>query len=144
MLACCREGCVPSLSFGSARSLHESRLITRPRPARMMGTEDDDDAAGADGRFGIQSLLRTCTFVTLWWALWSLYDFYLTPYSPVPELLILAAFAGYSWMEERRRLPPPAPGAAPRQTVDAKASSPAPSLPTPWPCTSEGCSAEDM
>ena len=115
-------------------SLHGSRC----RERILMATDDDDEAVDANGRFGFQSLLRTCTFVTLWWSLWSLYDLYLTPYSPVPELIILMAFAGYSWSEERK-LPPP-PGDAPRQTSDAKATS----LPTPWPCTTEGCSAEDM
>ena len=111
---------------------HGSRLSAtssrRCRAARMMSA-DDDEAPDASGRFGFQWLLKTCTFVTLWWALWSLYDLYLTPYSPTPELLILVAFAGYSWSEERR------PSTIRSVSADAKAT---------WgPCTEEGCSVED-
>jgi|NorSeaMetagenome_1021524.scaffolds.fasta_scaffold131610_1 hypothetical protein len=126
-----------SLSFGAAVNLvasngaariHDRRPVHRCRAARMMSA-DDDEAPDARGRFGFQWLLKTCTFVTLWWALWSLYDLYLTPYSPAPELLILAAFAGYSWSEERR------PSTIRSVSADAKAT---------WgPCNEEGCSVED-
>ena len=120
-------------------------------PPRMAGDPDDDEPA--DGFFGFKSLWRTCQFVTLWWSLWSLYDFYLTPYSPAPELAILAGAAGYSWSEERRR-----PLAQRRRTLltrrrqrlaqatseaSGKPEEAVTGLPTPWPCTSEGCSAED-
>lgn len=141
-----------SLSFGAAVNvvasngaarIHDRRPVhifhgsrpltatssTRCRAARMMSA-DEDEAPDASGRFGFQWLLKTCTFVTLWWALWSLYDLYLTPYSPAPELVILAAFAGYSWSEERR------PSTIRSVSADAKAT---------WgPCNEEGCEMEDI
>ena len=99
--------------------------------------EEDEDLV--DGYFGLDSLVRTCQFVTLWWALWSLYDFYLTRYSPLPELTILSAAALYAWREDRKR--DARPSSAP---VASEASSKSRDvLPTPWPCTTEGCSAED-
>ena len=117
-------------------------IYTGRRTLVTMAAVDDDEDEG--GRFGFQSLLKTCQFVTLWWSLWSLYDFYLTPYSPVPELAILSVAAAYAWSEEQaaRRQGPPTPidGQSSSQFVNASA---AVTLPTLWPCTSEGCSAED-
>lgn len=99
-----------------------------------------DDEELVDGYFGINSLVRTCQFVTLWWALWSLYDFYLTPYSPVPELTILGGTTAFTLNEERRaRDEARRPGGAGVTAVNASVAT----LPTPWPCTTEGCSMED-
>lgn len=39
-------------------------------------------------------------FVTVWWSLWALYDLYLTPYSPVPELAVLTCTVHYRFRAE--------------------------------------------
>ena len=103
-----------------------------------MATDDEEDLV--DGYFGLESLKRTSQFVTLWWALWSLYDFYLTPYSPIPELSILNCAALYAWQQDQKRRD------GTRERAAKSASAPPPTsevLPTVWPCTSDGCSAED-
>jgi cytoskeletal protein RodZ len=96
-----------------------------------MVVQDEDEEEAIAG-FGLQSLFRTSLFVTLWWALWSLYDFYLSPYSPWPEFLILVAAAAYSLREDAKL------GRNSTPTPDSSFSSA-----TPWPCTSDGCMAED-
>ena len=98
----------------------------------MAGSISDDEEEELRG-FGLRSLWKTTLFVTLWWALWSLYDFYLTPYAPWPELAILAVAAGYSAREDAKLREP---------RVRASATSTAASA-APWPCTSDGCLAED-
>jgi len=111
----------------TAISRHHT-AISRHAGVMMAGDDNDEEALAG---FGLQSLWRTSLFVTLWWALWSLYDLYLTPYSPWPELAILVSAAGYSLREDLKRDREGAGG--------VRAASPT----TPWPCTSEGCLAED-
>ena len=103
------------------------RSLARTTHPRMM--EDDEEEVG--GGFGVQSLYRTSLFVTLWWALWSLYDFYLSPFSPWPEFAILAAAFGISLREDARQ-------ESEQKSADASGEL------TPWPCTTEGCMAEDL
>jgi hypothetical protein len=107
---------------------------------RMMEVDDNDEETLAG--FGLQSLFRTSLFVTLWWALWSLYDFYLSPFSPWPEFIILAAAAAYSVREDLATS-----SRADDVTIPAASSSKPKSqsgMSVVWPCTSDGCSAEDL
>ena len=107
---------------------------------RMMEVDDNEEETLAG--FGLQSLFRTSLFVTLWWALWSLYDFYLSPFSPWPEFIILAAAAAYSVREDLATS-----SRADDVTIPAASSSKPKSqsgMSVVWPCTSDGCSAEDL
>ena len=105
----------------------------------MMESDEDEEESLAG--FGVQSLLRTSLFVTLWWALWSLYDFYLSPFSPWPEFIILAAAAAYSVREDlvtTNRGNDANTAASPSNSKSESGMS------VVWPCTSDGCSAEDL
>ncbi|KAL1500114.1 hypothetical protein AB1Y20_012787 [Prymnesium parvum] len=119
-----------SVGHTASHSLPRMLSSTRHTPrgeVRMFNEEEEAEEAGSAG-FGLNSLFRTSLFVTLWWALWTLYDQYLLPFSPVPELAILTAAGGYSLLQDVKR--------DPARAADSDVW-------TPWPCTTEGCAMED-
>lgn len=128
---------------------HSSQPLASARCSdiRMMDDNEEEPLAG----FGLRSLFRTSLFVTLWWALWSLYDFYLSPFSPWPELAILACATLYSFREDLKQREKREDGSSTSANTSLRASvsdlpssSLRPSAKAPWPCTSDGCMTEDV
>ena len=81
-------------------SIEQTRREIRKRPVYMMEEDDDEDLSSG---FGIDALKKSGAFITLWWSLWSLYDLYLTPYSPAPELSILTVATGIAVRGDAQR-----------------------------------------